>query len=39
LTAVPANNPNACWLIPRACPTSGKTRTAAMLNRKIVETA
>jgi len=39
LTAVPANRPNDCWLIPSACPRSGKTSTAAMLNRKIVEIA
>ena len=39
LTAVPANRPKLCWLIPIACPISGKTSTAAMLKRKIVEIA
>ena len=38
-TAVPANSPNDCWLIPSAWPSSGKASTAAMLNRKMVEIA
>src|SRR6185437_10292693 len=38
-TAVPANSPNDCWLMPSAWPRSGKASTAAMLNRKIVEIA